>query len=343
MQLAQIRSRALTGYRALVHELGGSPEPLLKAHGLLGADESDGEQMIDLRQVMALYDATAAKLGCPDFALRVSAHHALERLGGPLALVTYNAPTVADSINLASLYMPYFSPNMQYMLAPDETRGRHRLIHELKLDHCPERRHQIEMSMRVASETLSLLAQSRSAVKYVTMQHAAKMPLALYKRHFAWPVRFEQKENAVVFDSRVLKKPVAGRNPEIQRLAESFLRTVIDDLPRNLAGRVEALINRQLTNPKCTINLIAGQLAMHPRTLQRRLQEDGIRFDTLLDNVRKARAEHYLSQRDMHLITVTQLLGYTRQTSLNQSCLRWFGCSPLQFRRQAIGDATRAA
>jgi AraC-like DNA-binding protein len=37
------------------------------------------------------------------------------------------------------------------------------------------------------------------------------------------------------------------------------------------------------------------------------------------------------------LITVTTLLGYTRQTSLNQSCLRWFGCSPLQFRRQAVG------
>jgi AraC-like DNA-binding protein len=235
--------------------------------------------------------------------------------------------------------MPYFSPNTQYMLAPDQTRGRHRLIHELKVDHCPERRHQLEMAMRVAAETLSLLAQSQAAVKYVTMQQSPKMPLAMYKRHFFCPIRFEQKENAVVFDSRVLKKPVAGRNPEIQRLAESFLRTVIDGLPRDLPGRVEALVNRQLTNPKCTINLIAGQLAMHPRTLQRRLQEDGIRFDTLLDNVRKARAEDYLAQRDMHLITVTQLLGYTRQTSLNQSCLRWFGCSPLQFRKQAIDTA----
>jgi AraC-like DNA-binding protein len=336
MQLAQIRSRSLTGYRALVRELGGSPEPLLKAHGLLGADEDDGEQMLDLRQVMALYESTAVKLKCPDFGLRVSAHHALERLGGPLALVTYNAPTVADSINLASLYMPYFSPNMQYMLVPDEVRGRHRLVHELKVDHCPERRHQIEMAMRVASETLALLAQSKTAVKYVTMQHSAKMPLEIYHRHFLCPVRFEQKDNAVVFESQVLKKPVAGRNPEIQRIAEVFLKSVIDSLPRDLAGRVEALISRQLTNPQCTINLIAGQLAMHPRTLQRRLQEDGVRFDTLLDNVRKARAADYLAQRDMHLITVTQLLGYTRQTSLNQSCLRWFGCSPLQFRKQAI-------
>jgi AraC-like DNA-binding protein len=119
-----------------------------------------------------------------------------------------------------------------------------------------------------------------------------------------------------------------------------FLKSVIDELPRDLPGRVEALINRQLTNPKCTINLIAGQLAMHPRTLQRRLQEDGIRFDTLLDSVRKARAEDYLAQRDMHLINVTQLLGYTRQTSLNQSCLRWFGCSPLQFRKRATDAVT---
>jgi AraC-like DNA-binding protein len=196
------------------------------------------------------------------------------------------------------------------------------------------------MAMRVAAETLCVLAQSQSAVKYVTIQHAARMPLATYQRYFPWPVRFESNDNSVVFDSRVLRKPVAGRNPEIQRLAEVFLKSVIDSLPRDLAGRVEALITRQLTNPQCTINLIAGQLAMHPRTLQRRLQEDGVRFDTLLDNVRKARAADYLAQPDMHLITVTQLLGYTRQTSLNQSCLRWFGCSPLQFRKQAISGAT---
>jgi AraC-like DNA-binding protein len=340
MQLAQIRARVLTGYRPLVRELGGSPDPLLKAFGLLAAEASDGDQMIDLRRVIGLYEATAAKLDCPDFGLRLSAYHSLE-MGGPVALAAYNAPTVGDSITLAIRYMPYFSPNMHSTLVPDEVRGRHRFVHELKIDHCPERRHQVEMAMRVAVQTINLLAQSSSAVKYVTMRHPAKMPMEIYRRHFPCPVRFGQKGNSAVFDSRVLKRPVAGRNPEIQRVAEIFLKNVVDNLPRDMAGKVESLIEQQLTSPKCTINLIASQLAMHPRTLQRRLQEEGLRFDTLLDNVRKARAEDYLAQRDMHLITVTTLLGYTRQTSLNQSCLRWFGCSPLQFRRQAVGTVVQ--
>ena len=338
MQLAQIRARVLTGYRPLVRELGGSPEPLLAAQGLLGADETDGEQMIDLRRVIALYEFTAAKLSCPDFGLRLSSYHSLEKLGGPLALVTYNASTVNDAITLAIRFMPYFSPNFHQSLVPDDVRGRHRFVYELKVDNCPERSHHIEMAVRVAAQTISMLTQSESAVRYVTMQHEARMPMTSYRRYFSCPVRFGQKDNAVVFDSRWLQKSVAGRNPEVQRVAEVYLKSVIDALPRDLAGKVEALVSRQLTNPKCTIDLIAGQLAMHPRTLQRRLREEGIRFDALIDHVRRSRAENYLAQRDMHLIRITQLLGYTRQTSLNQSCLRWFGCSPMEFRKRATGN-----
>ena len=166
------------------------------------------------------------------------------------------------------------------------------------------------------------------------------MPQEDYARHFGCPVRFGQPEEAVVFDSRILSKPIAGRNPEVQRVAEEFLKTVIDALPRDLVAKVETLITRQLTSPKCTVGLIAGQLAMHPRTLQRRLQDEGVRFDTLIDRVRKSRAASYLAQPDLHLITVTRLLGYARQTSLNQSCLRWFGCSPTEVRRRALKPAT---
>jgi AraC-like DNA-binding protein len=334
MQLAQIRAQALTGYSPLVRELGGSPEPLLKAFGLQKAEDSDAaEQMVDLRKVIGLYEATAAKLDCPDFGLRLSAYQGLD-LAGPVALLVYNAPTVADALTLASRFMPFESPNLQFELVRDQVRGRHRIVHELKVDACPERRQQIEYDIRAVTKTLYLLTDSRSAVKYVTFRHAAVLPLGVYREHLSCPVRFGEAENAVVIDSRVLGKSVAGRNPEIHRIAEGFLKSVIDVLPRDLAGKVEALISQQLMNPKCTIDLIAGQLAMHPRTLQRRLREDDTRFDVLIDNVRKSRAADYLAQPDMRLTTVTHLLGYTRQTSLNQSCLRWFGCSPLQVRKQ---------
>lgn len=340
MQLAQIRAQALTGFSPLVRELGGSPEPLLSAFGLQAAEGTDGQRMIDLRRVTGLYETAATRLNCPDFGLRLSAYQGQGPVG-QLALLVYNAPTVTDALALAARYIPFESPNLEFDLVQDAIRGRHHLVHELRVDNCPERRQQIEYNMLAATRTLHLLADSRPAVECVTMRHAALLPPHVYRQHFSCPVRFGQRENAVVFDSRMLEKPVAGRNPKIHRVAQRFVDGIIGALPHGLAGKVEALISRQLPNPKCTVDLIAGQLAMHPRTLQRRLREEGVRFDVLIDNLRKSRAAEYLVQRDMRLTAIAHLLGYTRQSSLNQSCLRWFARTPLQIRAQAATDTQR--
>jgi len=71
---------------------------------------------------------------------------------------------------------------------------------------------------------------------------------------------------------------------------------------------------------------------MHPRTLQRRLAEEGTRCQDVIDAERRTQAAKYLAQPGLQFGQIAGLLGYTEQSALNRSCRRWFGSTPRQYR-----------
>jgi AraC-like DNA-binding protein len=71
---------------------------------------------------------------------------------------------------------------------------------------------------------------------------------------------------------------------------------------------------------------------MHPRTLQRRLREEGTTFEAIKDEARQDLAQRYLAQPDVPLTQITALLGYSEQSALGRSCRRWFGATPREMR-----------
>jgi AraC-like DNA-binding protein len=73
---------------------------------------------------------------------------------------------------------------------------------------------------------------------------------------------------------------------------------------------------------------------MHERTLQRRLDDQQIRFADILDRVRRQQAREYLRQPALPLPEVANLLGYSEQRSLSRACRRWFGTTPAALRAQ---------
>jgi AraC-like DNA-binding protein len=86
-------------------------------------------------------------------------------------------------------------------------------------------------------------------------------------------------------------------------------------------------------NPK--LESIARQLAMSPRTLQRRLRDEGVLFNDVLDAMRFRAAKTYLAQRDIAGTEVAFLLGFAEPSSFNHAFKRWAGQTPTEYRRQA--------
>src|SRR5471032_2548445 len=104
--VALVRSRSLTGYQALVRELGADPQPLLARFRIDDAALDDEEAFISYADMIRLLQATAADLPCPDFGLRLAARQSIPFLG-PLALIAQNANTVAEAFTSVNQYLHY--------------------------------------------------------------------------------------------------------------------------------------------------------------------------------------------------------------------------------------------
>jgi AraC-like DNA-binding protein len=68
------------------------------------------------------------------------------------------------------------------------------------------------------------------------------------------------------------------------------------------------------------------------RTLQRRLTEQGITFQQLLDQARRELAHHYLLHSSRELNETAYLLGYADANSFFRAFHHWEGTTPGQWR-----------
>jgi AraC-like DNA-binding protein len=66
--------------------------------------------------------------------------------------------------------------------------------------------------------------------------------------------------------------------------------------------------------------------------LQRRLAEEGVPFQHLLEQVRHKLAKTYLQASELELTEIAFLLGYQEPASFHRAFLQWEGQPPGQWR-----------
>jgi AraC-like DNA-binding protein len=81
---------------------------------------------------------------------------------------------------------------------------------------------------------------------------------------------------------------------------------------------------------------VAHALAMHRRTLNRRLRAQGTTFQAVLDQVRFGVARQLLSASEVPLDDVAATLGYAGVSPFMRSFQRWTGTTPGRWRRAAV-------
>ena len=82
---------------------------------------------------------------------------------------------------------------------------------------------------------------------------------------------------------------------------------------------------------------VADSVAMHPRTLHRKLREEGTTFTELLEETRRELSYHLVSRTGLTVTDISQTLAYGDATAFSRSFRRWFGISPASWRRHHLG------
>ncbi|TFZ55089.1 AraC family transcriptional regulator, partial [Methylorubrum sp. Q1] len=80
------------------------------------------------------------------------------------------------------------------------------------------------------------------------------------------------------------------------------------------------------------ISRIAQTLGTSQRTLSRRLTEEGLSFESVLEEMRRDLALRYLRDTRLSISRIAWLLGFREATAFTHAFRRWTGRSPTEAR-----------
>lgn len=170
-------------------------------------------------------------------------------------------------------------------------------------------------------------------LRQVTFRHPRPGSNERHRRVFGVEPIFGADADALVVDRAYLDAALPHPLDRARVRGEEHCRDLLErtGARTGIAGEVRDRLLRDPTRlPEQPA--VAAALYLSPRTLSRRLHEEGVSFRTLLDEVRQVVAHELLAHTPMTTEQLARHLGYAEPASFIRAFRRWKGCTPQQYR-----------
>ncbi|WP_028631443.1 AraC family transcriptional regulator [Metapseudomonas resinovorans] len=325
------RTAALTNYLEVSQQLGLNPQQLLSQFGLSQPMLENLELRIPMTTVALLLEASAQVSGCETFGLRMAESRRLSNFGAISLLLTHQ-PTLRDALNTIVQYRHLLNESLSLHIS--ETGKTVILSEEIIIAPSVSMRQSIELAIGVLHRLCGALLGSHWRPQSVNFTHDAPADLHVHRRVFGGNVEFNRQFNGIV----CLAADLNTANPTADPLMANYARGFVESLPGATKGstlnEVRQAIYLLLPLDRATIGQIAQSLGMNVRTLQRRLEDNGVTFSEVFDEVRRDLLLRYMENPRYSLSQVASLLGYSTPSSFTRWFTSQYGVAPATWRRQ---------
>lgn len=201
----------------------------------------------------------------------------------------------------------------------------------------------LEAVMLAVKHLIEFVGQGRCEVIRVEFPAAEPSYQDFVQRCFRCAIRYNADVAAVVMPAAALDFELATSDPVALQSATLLCEKTLREKQGShlVQSRVrELLLNNQSDFP--SLDIAARLLGMTPRTLHRRLVDEGTSFSDLLDGVRHQLAIEFLRSGRVGLKEVAFRLGYQDMANFRRAFKRWEGCSPSEFSERDAKQAPSA-
>lgn len=163
----------------------------------------------------------------------------------------------------------------------------------------------------------------------LTLAYPAPAHAAEYAAAFQCPVRFDAPAHRLSCDLDWLEHTLPVHDP----LAGALLRGQLDRLlvptppQSDFLVAATTFLRTQLQQP-VTLGDLAQALNLSCRTATRRLAEQGVSFQGLLDQLRREQADALLARRAARVADVAAAVGFSDPSNFRRAYQRWTGRPP---------------
>ncbi len=159
-----------------------------------------------------------------------------------------------------------------------------------------------------------------------------------YYEYFGENVKFKQRATEIVIPASLLSIPSPVADPVMHQEAITICERQLKEIRAGDAGTPvlstkEAVSKLISENPGkiWTLSDVAAKLHMSSRTLIRKLESEGTKFQIVRDEMAKRQVANYLTDADLSVESIGHLMGFSDVSSFRRSFKRWFGETPSQY------------
>lgn len=307
------------------------PETLLQAAGIDASLLGRPENRIPFAQQQALWILAVERANTADFGLHFARYIQPASIGLP-GYMAMNCRTVGDSFDFLVKYQSLAGEGGEFTLARDE--GEIVLSYRAINADLAVTRHRV---LAIMATTLSFgrwlvgQAYQPSRVCFTDTSDDSGCQIAEF---FDCPVSFGADSNCLVFPAAVADISIANASEDLLLLlrerGDRLLATLQDYT--GLASRIASQLASQLDGCVPDKAVIATQLGMSERTLQRRLQKENTSYQEVLDATRKHLALELLRNTALPAPEIATKLGFGEPSAFYRGFKKWTGSTPGQYR-----------
>jgi AraC-like DNA-binding protein len=298
-----------------VRRAGTNLGPLLSRVGLTIDQIDDPEQRIDASNQIAFLETAAHALN--DEFLGVSLAEEVDcRDLGLLYYVMASSDTLGGALKSGSRYSRITNEAivLQYREMPEPTL---RLSYSGIPRHAD--RHQIEFCIVVMVRVSRLLSGRQLVPKRVSTMHVRSEGISKFAHFLENDIEFGSDADEIVFPAGSAKWALVNADPRLNKI---LLKVSEETLTarKSSSGAVRVMVENAiaplLPHGRAHAHVVATKMGMSERTLARRLAEEGVTFNEVLQQLKARLASRYLEDEHMPISRIAWLLGFEEASSL---------------------------
>lgn len=330
-----LRTAPLVAIPRLLRDLGQDPAAILAEAGIDPGLLGDGDRSIAYASAGRLLAICAARTGCDHFGLMLGQTAGLDSLG-LVGMLAECSPNLGSALQSLVLHLHVHDRGAIPTLSVGE--------HEARFGYAiyrPEAEgtaQAYDLALATGYNALRALCGPRWQPAEVLLAHTRPRDIGPYRRAFRAPLRFDAERSALVFPATWLATPLPGAHPRRYRMLEEQIGRLASINGQDLAAEVRRIACRLILEGQSSLGAVADALALHPRTLNRRLCQQGSSYRNLHEDCRQAIARQLLRDTGLAIADIAAVLSYSDVTVFTRAFRRWSGSTPGAW-RNAQGQA----
>jgi AraC-like DNA-binding protein len=326
----QIYSLTLQKVHNYMLARGFNPDELLANTGIRDAELLKPWNLLHENQVLDYYANVLRIADTPGIGLEIGWTSSLPDMGIP-GISQLSSGTVREAIEFIFTHSSLYNLLLpgEYEVVGD------RWINRANAREKPEHLHifLVERLLGMFQAHIEELISQDAKPTKVMLDYPAPSYLQKYEDIFRCPIYFNKDRTELHYPAAYLDMKIATHDPALHEVLGSMSGSLKQKLSakRDIVNDVKLELRRR-PGVFPGIEQVADSLAMSSRTLRRKLGQQEVQFQELLDLTRQEVAKDYLANTNLSIQQIAEYCGFQEPQNFSKAFKRWLGRSPSEYR-----------